>query len=112
MSKKVPLFPQHPAEVDKKPQMIESGVTECGHYGNLQVQAVTDSAGPQVIVCGKDKDEKQVHLLSRPLKNHQAAEELGYKVVAEGPDCYKKWFDLVNGGTGTALFAIMGGMFR
>ena len=72
-----------------------------------EIIAATDSAGPQVIVKGEE-----VHLLSRPLKNHAEAVELGNKVVARGVEVYEGWMDLKNGGIGMGLFAVFGGCFR
>jgi hypothetical protein len=75
--------------------------------GGERVSALTDAAGAQVVVVSDD-----VHLISRPLANHQAAIELGKKVVVEGTGCYKEWFDLKGGGIGTNLFAVFGGSLR
>jgi hypothetical protein len=72
-----------------------------------KITAATDSAGPQVIVKGKN-----VHLLSKPLKDHEEAVALGSRVVMEGAKCYDEWFDLEKGGTAMSLFAVFGGCFR
>ena len=72
-----------------------------------KVTAATDDAGPQVIVQGKE-----IHLLSRPLKDHEEAVALGKRVVAGGTAVYPDWMDLKNGGIGENLFAVFGGCFR
>ena len=72
-----------------------------------KVIAATDSAGPQVIVKGRG-----VHLLSKPLKDHEEAVALGKRVVKEGQGCYNEWFDLMEGGVGMNLFSLFGGCFR
>lgn len=72
-----------------------------------EVTAATDSAGPQVIVKGEG-----VHLLSRPLKDHAEAVELGKKVVKEGTEAYTEWMNLIEGGVAENLFAVFGGCFR
>lgn len=86
-----------------KPQKNDLGTTPQGE----SVIAATDSAGPQVIVMSES-----VHLLSRPLANHEAAVNLGNQVVIGGTSVYDQWFDLKNGGLGVGLFAVFGGDFR
>ena len=86
---------------------IEQKITKCGYHKKIKVTAVSDAAGHQVIaICEKEK----IHLLSRPLATHEEAVQLGNKVVAEGTEVYKKWFNLNN--TAENLFAIFGGFYR
>lgn len=86
---------------------IEMECYEAGTHDGCEVTAATDAAGPQVIVKGEN-----VHLLSRPLKDHKSACSLADKVVKEGPSCHKDWYDLKKGGIGLNLIATMGGEFR
>lgn len=81
--------------------------TDCGCTADYDVIAATDGAGSQVIVRGPG-----MHLLSRPLKNHVAAVELGNKVLAYGPEVYSEWFDLKVGGIGLNFLALFGGDLR
>lgn len=63
-----------------------------------EVNVATDSIGAQVIVIDKAVDKVDTtpatHLLSQPQKDHQAAVELGERVVAEGVDVYSDWLNL------------------
>lgn len=77
------------------------------------VTAATDSAGSQVIVVDESKpdtDSTRLHLLSKPLKNHQAAVALGKKVVKQGPEIYDEWYDFRI--PGEDLFALMMSMMQ
>jgi hypothetical protein len=98
-------FPRHDGDI--KPPVVKCQVSELGEKDGAKVSAVTDAAGPQVIVKGPN-----IHLLSLPLKNHRAAVALGKKVVKRGTGVYPDWMDLHNGGIETNLFAIFGGDFR
>src|SRR5271157_5125024 len=96
----------------QKPK-IEMQNDNLGKTSNgLTVTAATDAAGPQVIVIGPNLKRPETHLLSKPLKDHQAAITLGKKVVKDGIESYKDWYDLKKGGTGLNLFAIFGAEFR
>lgn len=68
-----------------KCQADELGNTPEGH----RVIAATDSLGPQVIVKGTD-----IHLLSQPLENHEAAVRLGRDTVQFGHQIYHQWIDI------------------
>jgi hypothetical protein len=110
------LFPK--TLKDKNPKTVKMEATECGWLGSeedgIEVIAATDAAGSQVVVESKKKKGKRIHLISRPLKNHQAAVELGNLIVEkETTDVYKEWYDLTGeNGTANSLFAIFGGHFR
>jgi hypothetical protein len=87
---------------------MEAQATEVGSIPGANVMAATDAAGAQVIVRGDN-----IHLLSRPLKDHQAAVALAEQIVAaQTYEIYKDWFNLRDGGIGLGLFAIFGGPFR
>ncbi len=83
-------------------------INEVGEIPGAKVKAATDAAGSQVIVKGDD-----IHLLSRPLKNHQAAVVLAERIVAaKTTQIYHEWFDLKKGGPSLNLFALFGGPLR
>lgn len=86
---------------------VQCKVTELGYYKKLKVTAITDTAGPQVIVKGV-----KTHLLSRPLKDHAAAVKLGKQIVEKGINAYKNWYNLNKMDLAASLFALFGGAFR
>ncbi len=96
---------ENDVELNLNPKGCE--LTELGYdpQGN-KITAITDIAGPQVVVKGPD-----THLLSRPMSDHAAAIELGKWVVADGITVYDEWFDLRES-DGVGLFAIFGGNLR
>jgi hypothetical protein len=101
-----PLCARFPG--DENPPTVQCQVTELGTTDGAKVTAATDAAGPQVIV-----QNEKVHLLSRPLADHEAAVELGKRVVQEGTGVYAEWMDLKgDNGIAVNLFAIFGGNFR
>jgi hypothetical protein len=63
-------------------------LTECGEIDGCKIRAITDAAGPQVVVSG------QKQLLSWPLGCHEDAVELGKLVSQNGIDWYDEWFDI------------------
>ena len=72
----------------------------------MNIIAATDDAGAQVIV----KNDR-IHLLSRPLENHKAAEKLAEDIRDNGIDVYKEWMDIKNN-PAMSLFGVLGGPFR
>jgi hypothetical protein len=86
---------------------------ELGMVGAAEVLAITDAAGPQVIVIGSIGG-KPVHLLSKPFKDHAGACELGREIVkAKRVDVYGQWYNLQGkSGVGANLMAVFGGPFR
>ena len=104
MKKKTRLFPRF--KDDTKPPTVVCQVTICGRIKGATVKAITDAAGPQVVVKGNG-----IHLLSRPAGNHSHAVKLGNKIVKEGIDSYDGWTDM-NKSIAESLFAIFGGLNR
>ena len=87
---------------------ITSEATEVGVIAGAKVAALTDDSGSQVVVLGDE-----IHLLSRPLRDHQAAVDLATRVVAaQTTEIYHEWFDLKKGGVALNLFALFGGPLR
>lgn len=65
--------------------------TYIGKHQGLKIQALTDAMGSQVLVTGTDDKGAPVHLLSQPLGTHLDAENLGFKVLFDGPTAYSDW---------------------
>lgn len=92
---------------------MDMQLTECGFTKDgLKVTAATDAAGPQVIVKGTNGDGEEIHLLSHPLKDHAAAEELGKEVVKKGYQFYGGWVDLLNSDLFHHFLAVFGRILR
>lgn len=64
--------------------------THVGKYKGIPVMAITDGAGPNVIVGGRSYKK---HLVSLQLPSHEEAVELAQRVVDNGPGVYDAWFD-------------------
>lgn len=70
---------------------MEDKATECGFTKDgLRVLAVTDIVGSQVVVTD-DKNPHDIHILSKPLENHEACVDLGREVQHHGTSFYEEW---------------------
>lgn len=71
-----------------------------------EVKALTDSAGPQVVVIGKS-----IHLISPVLGSHQNAISRGRAIIAaDRTDVYSNWTNLHQESTGAALCRVCMGV--
>lgn len=80
--------------------------TVCGALPNgSRVTALTDGAGPQVVVSGQG-----IHLLSLPLGSHEDAVRLAASVICSGSaEIYADWMDMNSASLGAQLLRVFAG---